>query len=142
MKGLLSALIVGGLFVWLPGAADAQQTGFSIEMPGRPPGIGQPVEVRPVTPPLPLALPSIFLPSLALKLQPLNLVSNGLAPPRLNLFASSIGSRGLLFPALPFPLDPIAAGITPPHQLFPRPEICIDPAVQADPVYRRRPALY
>src|ERR1041385_377659 len=129
MKTFTIALLAGSLLL-APLALNAQHVGLSISAVGSPSTVAHsaaaPTATTPPMPPLPrpaAAAPTVSLPSLELKLKPLNLSSNYLAPPAA---FSPLRSKAGVLPALPFALDPVAArGFS---------QMCVDPS--AHPAWR------
>src|SRR5215471_18500561 len=106
MSAVRRILLIGTLAVLVAAPADAQRMGFSIGIPSSSPtasGASAPPH-QPTLPPLPRPLPS---PSAiaAGRLQPLDLTSTHMVPPRLDLSPSGAVSGRAILPQLPFALD-------------------------------------
>src|SRR5215831_1753123 len=114
-----------GLILCGSPAAQAQRVNFSIGLPSA--SSPSPAQASPSPAPVPMPppspLPSFSTDSISLRLQRLNLVSLGVAPP-VHMFLYGNGLRPIL-PQLPFALDPIAQR-SQVSRILEEPRMCVD----------------
>jgi hypothetical protein len=109
MKLTSRLLVFCSLVFWVHPAAHGQRLGYSIGMssPGSAGSTTSAPPRGPALPPLPAPLPSNPANSTG-QLKSLNLSSEHLAPPPLNLPpAGNVPGRTRILPPVPYPMDPI-----------------------------------